>query len=278
MVPVLTWLHKCAELYKHVCTTQDNADLSSIDISEHVVLYRAAVSWLSWHLFITSVQVTDTHTHTRLDTCQHMFILYSVSFLFGNYSSDQHVCALISFYFTPFFLSDPIIHQKLEWSKAEKKNQMNKDWDEGNLETKSNIHFTGMLQMISASSSAFSHSLYPFFFGFSHCGNVLQVWCVYTCKSRRSIDFLSPTVWCVRGYCVCVCVPYDQDWCEEHMNKNVRTSVTIMLQHNKRNTRPHTLRTRKYTYIIYLSSVFMFVWWWGSLLVFFRICKVFAKH
>lgn len=42
-----------------------------------------------------------------------------------------------------------------------KKNQMNKDWDEGESGIKSNIHFTGMLQMIPAPSCTFSPSLHP---------------------------------------------------------------------------------------------------------------------
>lgn len=35
-IPV--WLHMCAQRNKHMCTTKDNADLSPIGISEHVVL------------------------------------------------------------------------------------------------------------------------------------------------------------------------------------------------------------------------------------------------
>lgn len=130
------------ELHQHTRATQDNADLSHADISEHDVLYRAAVSRLTWHLFVTSGQVTDTHTHRHREGRTHVSTWYNygiASLCLGtspeiSMSAPSSLFSLYTFFFYSWI---PQYVKNLKRSKAGEENQMNKDWSEdgGVLET-----------------------------------------------------------------------------------------------------------------------------------------------
>lgn len=85
-----------------------------------------------------------------------------------------------------FLLPGLTIHQNHRIIQESELKKMGRD-----PETKRNIHFTDPADdscciMCVSSSPLFFFS--PFFF---YCGNVLQVCCILTCKSRRIIDFLT---------------------------------------------------------------------------------------
>lgn len=150
-----------------ICTT---------DVSGHAVLYRPAVSWLTWHLSITSAQFTDT----QMNKVGHMSQHASISL----FSSTLHLC--LHFLFQLSFYSQALQYiRTTEWSKEGKKYRTRAEMRELQKQIKKYpLHRPCILYTFPLPSILFL----PFL---SYCGNVLQVCCILTCKSRRIIDFLT---------------------------------------------------------------------------------------
>lgn len=156
--------------------------IRTTDVSGHVVLYRPAVSWLTWHLSITSAQFIDTQMNKVGHMSPHasIFLLTQCSILAFTSCSN--------FLFTP----RPYNTSKPQTDPRKGKHIVREPRLRGiqkQTNKKNPLHRPCRLFLLYYVRSIFPSILFLPFLSF--CGNALQVCCILTCKNRRIIDFLT---------------------------------------------------------------------------------------